>query len=64
MKNPKYKYSLNKVYRYCRWEHDWPPNDWCILGISMWWIDYKLIDYRLCFFGFELRFRINRILIQ
>lgn len=56
----KYKYSIRNIYGYCRWNHKYPPDDWCIIGINKWWHSSEMIRYSLCLFGFELRININR----
>lgn len=56
----KYKYSISRVYGYCRWAHKYPPDDWCWIGINKWWCGPEYIRYGLCFFGFEIRIVIDR----
>lgn len=35
-------------------------SDWTIIGIDEWWGGWDTFSYRLCFFGFELRFWFRR----
>lgn len=60
----KYKKSIGRSYLFNRWKMKYPPDDWCILGISIRWIDPSYYQYRVCFFGFELRIGINREFIK
>ena len=60
----KYKYSIERIYFYCRWSHGYPPDDWCILGVNKWWHGSEMIRYSICFFGLEVRVNINRKFIQ
>jgi len=64
MKAYKKKYSFDKVFVYCRWSHKYPPDDWTVFGVAKWWYDSRKIQYRLCFFGFELRININRKFVE
>ena len=59
-----HKLSLNKIYGYCRWNHKYPPDDWTVFGISIRWQSPQYIESRFCFFGFEIRIKINRTFIN
>lgn len=56
----KYNLSLDKIYFYDRWTYKYPPDDWCVIGMSVKWYDSRAFEYRICLFGFELRVRIKR----
>jgi len=56
----KYKYSIKKIYFFCRWKHKYPSENWCVLGLAIRWLDYKWVEYRICIFGIDLIIAINR----
>ena len=55
-----YKSSIRKIYGYCRWNHEFPSDNWCLFGISQRWYGNESLMYNICFFGFELRLSIDR----
>jgi hypothetical protein len=56
----KYKHSIEKIYGYCRWNHKYPPDDFCLFGIAKWWHSPEMYQYRFCLYGFEIRVQIKR----
>ncbi len=56
----KYKDRIKKVHGYCRWNHKYPPENWCVFGVAKWWYEPERHQYRLCFFGLEIRIDISR----
>ena len=32
----KYKKSIKRIYFFNRWGMEFPPDDWCMIGISQW----------------------------
>lgn len=45
------------VYGYCRWRYEYPPDSWCLFGVHIYNMSFRNLEYRFCFFGFELRFK-------
>jgi len=55
-----YKHSFDKISFSNRWTNKYPPDDWVIIGIQQWWFSPQRYEYRICFFGFNLRIWIKR----
>ena len=56
----KYSYSIKKISTYCRWNVNYAPDNWCIVGIYKRWPTSETIIYHLCLLGFEIRINVNR----
>lgn len=52
-KQKKYYTSFGRIRLYNRWNHPFPPDDWCIIGIYKRWFGSEEYSYRICFFGLE-----------
>lgn len=55
-----YKKTFSRITFYSRWNHKFPPSDWCILGLSKWWFGSEEYCYKICLFGFEIHIWIDR----
>lgn len=59
----KFKHKFKRVYFYSRYKFKYPPENYCILGIALHYYSIDMYEFRLCFFGIELRFVIFREII-
>jgi hypothetical protein len=60
-----YKYEFERLVFSNRWARPKlsREDDWLILGISKWWFSPEQFEYRIGFFGLQLRIWIKRTLI-
>lgn len=65
MRDPrKFKYRFDRLVWHNRWASRFPSQDWTIVGISERWFSHREFEYRVSFFGFEVRIWINRDVID
>lgn len=62
MSNTKYKHKFEKIMFLNRWilSEYARSDDWVLIGISTWWGSPQRYQWRLSFFGLELRFIFSR----
>jgi hypothetical protein len=58
----KYKHSFDRIVFSNRWKiGKYTRNgDWVILGIQKWFFSSREYEYRICFFGFDIRIWLKR----
>ena len=58
----KYKHRFDRITFQNRWKQTKISrnSDWVIFGIQQWWFSPYEYEYRLCFFGFDMRIWMKR----
>lgn len=61
-----YKHSLDRIITTNRWRQSriQRSGDWVIVGIQRWWFNPLEYEYRICFFGFDIRIWMKRKFIE
>jgi len=59
----RYKHKLDEIVFTNRWKQSCWGN-YTLIGITKYWFSFSEYEWRLCFFGFELRFWMKREFIN
>lgn len=60
----KYKHRFDRVVFNNRWLQKYPPDNYTIFGLSKFWFSSLEYEWRLSFFGLEMRIWIKREFIK